>query len=1160
MKIAETKTNSSSLQKRVDPFFQRGGESDFLSSNRGDGPFFSGKQNSRPPIQTKLTIGQPNDKYEREADAVADRVVQRMSVPDAFTKKELNVQTKPLVNSITPFLQAKCSTCEQEEKLQKKEEEDIVQESPLGLHLKPIFESNAEPDDTKSIQRKCAECENEDRLQKKSDSTDSQVASSSIENSLNSSKGNGAPLPEDTRTKMESSFGVDFSGVRLHTDSSAVKMNRDLHAQAFTHGNDIYFGSGKYDTGSSQGKHLLAHELTHTIQQNPGVIKSRKTEANNKANDHQSILKSSDKVVQRFYTFAPEPGRRRPKGTTIHSLVLPLFAKKNTDLFVEVAIPGAKAYVKDIEKRGIADFYKADPTGGVSRTIGVRFKDDRFQYLKPDGKLAWGGGEYNHNKTAAPIGPTVKGRNCAPDSTAEICRLDLAPKNVFLGDLKPGGSAEPFLGTGQIKDYFGGLTLTANQVNSTLTTDPATGHPSGQKWTVTPSVIDKMDIPDELVFPSGKGIVLNGLSTDRLSVYAGNKKVVEDSGLRGSLYVYKDGNNGVWSYEWFPNPSGLIDSPEPSVNVEKALDRLHDEVIPGLQKKSDNSYSYHYTETHTPVIQRQPKGADAGSGTKFDLTVWENKRYTPWKNETKAVLGDSKKLGKAPVSAALVEAGQRLGKDFKLSDRARKTGKGLPKLDHWVAWGGFYGRLRGVFGNVFLKIVGVYEKVKERFEKPSGGKDTNTHNFGSGPVGAAVKVAFGLIKQFLKITANKVVTNLKNSLESGATNLVKHIFSGPKMDKFLENFDALKAEIDSVNSLADKIHEKFETTVGNFLKEYEDEFKFLKEIKDGLQKVGDIISIVKWGIRIFHCFSPPLLGCIKLAFEKLSNALIEAVVKSCWFQEKAIRPLFNTIKFFQELPVSISNSILGLLRKIIPLPETELNILLPKIASVPGAEVKKGELKCDPDKPTPEQRAILKLIEKYGEEKVELMAKLLEAKDVKDGAKLSLKDIANMEKVIKEVTPEQLKEAIKHPEKFKATEFGKGIDELVNDIKSEGTKEEFDFGAGIMEAAENAEKLAALVKDGGAKGYYNSGWTIVWSDKIEKEKKGWAIFFTNSEGENVAAGIFVEFIDLNKDKNWVVLRVVKSSNFVNEEAKLLSGTPELKLYEGPMTGKSLSTK
>ena len=72
---------------------------------------------------------------------------------------------------------------------------------------------------------------------------------------------------------MEASFGVDFSGVNIHTGQDAMAMNKAFNALAFTHGQDIYFNSGKFSPDSTAGKHLLAHELTHVVQQNRQVQK-----------------------------------------------------------------------------------------------------------------------------------------------------------------------------------------------------------------------------------------------------------------------------------------------------------------------------------------------------------------------------------------------------------------------------------------------------------------------------------------------------------------------------------------------------------------------------------------------------------------------------------------------------------------------------------------------------------------------------------------------------------------------------------------------------------------------------------------------------------------------------------------------------------------------
>lgn len=92
----------------------------------------------------------------------------------------------------------------------------------------------------------------------------------SLEGRLAARQGGGRPLSAEARSFMESRFGADFSGVRIHTDSEAVRMTRELSAQAFTQGSDVYFEAGRYDPGTTAGKRLLAHELTHVVQQTGG--------------------------------------------------------------------------------------------------------------------------------------------------------------------------------------------------------------------------------------------------------------------------------------------------------------------------------------------------------------------------------------------------------------------------------------------------------------------------------------------------------------------------------------------------------------------------------------------------------------------------------------------------------------------------------------------------------------------------------------------------------------------------------------------------------------------------------------------------------------------------------------------------------------------------
>jgi len=82
----------------------------------------------------------------------------------------------------------------------------------------------------------------------------------------------GQGLPEKTRGAMEQAFGANFGGVRIHQNAQADQLNRSLDAHAFTSGRDIYFGRGQFNPGSMMGQGLLAHELTHVMQQGQAPV------------------------------------------------------------------------------------------------------------------------------------------------------------------------------------------------------------------------------------------------------------------------------------------------------------------------------------------------------------------------------------------------------------------------------------------------------------------------------------------------------------------------------------------------------------------------------------------------------------------------------------------------------------------------------------------------------------------------------------------------------------------------------------------------------------------------------------------------------------------------------------------------------------------------
>ena len=164
-------------------------------------------------FQPKLTINQPNDAYEQEADAMADQV---MRMPDETANSKAFF--KPSIAAI----QRKCEHCEEEEK----------------------------------------------KMQRKENGNEPGEASAQVENYVNSLSGNGNPMSEKEKSFFESRMGYDFSNVRLHTDAVAAKSAQSINALAYTTDNNIVFNQGQYAPGTDSGKKLLGHELTHVVQQN----------------------------------------------------------------------------------------------------------------------------------------------------------------------------------------------------------------------------------------------------------------------------------------------------------------------------------------------------------------------------------------------------------------------------------------------------------------------------------------------------------------------------------------------------------------------------------------------------------------------------------------------------------------------------------------------------------------------------------------------------------------------------------------------------------------------------------------------------------------------------------------------------------------------------
>ena len=239
----KTTTSSSNHATTSQPFFAKTG----APSQSQPEPFF------KLPVQTKLAVGRSDDRFEREADATADRVM-RMPAP--------NPSARPFFPA-SGLLQTKSDEKEKKEVRRKEADTDT-----------PVIQLKTDEDDKKKIR-------------KKGDSATPAV-NSGFESQLSASQSGGQPLSADTRQFMEPRFGADFSGVRVHADAPAVQMSQSIGAQAFAYQNHVYFNEGKYSPGTSSGQHLLAHELTHVVQQGAAV-------------QRKPLISSASPAVQRLF-------------------------------------------------------------------------------------------------------------------------------------------------------------------------------------------------------------------------------------------------------------------------------------------------------------------------------------------------------------------------------------------------------------------------------------------------------------------------------------------------------------------------------------------------------------------------------------------------------------------------------------------------------------------------------------------------------------------------------------------------------------------------------------------------------------------------------------------------------------------------------------------
>ncbi len=206
-----------------------------------------------PPVQAKMSVSRPGDRFEQEADRTADKVM-RTELGEA------RLQRRP------------------DDQLQKREDPNKLQRTA------------------------------DEGLQRAGEGS-APAVSGNVQAAIQRQAQGGQPLAADVRGFMEPRFQADFSGVRVHQDAAAASLSNQLSARAFTYQNHVFFSRDQYQPGTSEGRHLLAHELTHTIQQGHSLPRSPQISAASATPTVQRL--GVDDALDRFAEWAYDiPGFR----------------------------------------------------------------------------------------------------------------------------------------------------------------------------------------------------------------------------------------------------------------------------------------------------------------------------------------------------------------------------------------------------------------------------------------------------------------------------------------------------------------------------------------------------------------------------------------------------------------------------------------------------------------------------------------------------------------------------------------------------------------------------------------------------------------------------------------------------------------------------------
>ena len=759
--------------------------------------------NDAPILQPKLSIGTPGDRFENEADQMANTVM-RAPDPGAFA---------PQISALEP------------PRLQRDAAESCsVKDEPKA----PNEEEEGTEDVHQDDQAAEAAAEADAATTPVSPKRDSGEVSppGDMESRLDSSRGGGNSLAGDTRNFMETRFGYDFSGVRVHTGATSENLNRDVRSLAFTSGSDIYFGSGQYRPDTDSGKHLLAHELTHVVQQSgsrgDGVVRE-------KSDPNTIAMAREDK---------PYYGGSWGSGTATHGLIERMLRDHDKQLVTEAAIPGANRFGPKLNLVGVADLYKSKPAHTVTGVKAQKDAETEDNFLNMDNTDSKG------TQPAVDSSPSLTGTKAAGRTW-----VGDFPSEIWLGEIKPFSTSKLQAGMAQLFSYTAGYQAFVRQANKVNAGKTSAG--------ITVHRLD-LSIPDYLN--------LDNWETQHASTTA--KSISGDKMTR--LWIGSAGN-GLYLYAALPAGGGAA---PPKAYFDQLADMKSKVLVP-LKEPAKK------TDLMKRGIQR--KTSDRGPSYWPDRARdWETARST-WGTafRTYSKTADVKShRDKIRFEKAL----GRHGRSLKAGEK--KEVKDYKSLMFWSGRGGkLLGRVRFLLGGAWDKALAVFEQMKEKMtgirSKVKGISDK-----------ALVKVGWAsrLIQAVVAVCKVAFAAFITESF-----NFFAECFHSA-MDKVIEKFQAelnerFGEEICRARKLFEDSKQKLEDEWGGVIRQVEALVEAIQNVKRWMDIATAAVDLIRIGVQIISCLSPPGLGCLWGLVAQLGiGAMVGIVVGTQWFNDKIITP------------------------------------------------------------------------------------------------------------------------------------------------------------------------------------------------------------------------------------------------------------------------------